>query len=113
MGFDTTGLRVLQADLGKASARTVAAASLVVRKTAADIEATAKIHAPVDTGALRNSISSDISVLSAEIGPTVDYGLYVEAGTSRAAPQPYMGPAADVHGPAFEAAIAQIGTKIL
>lgn len=104
MGIDSSGLRELKADLGKLAARAVPAASRAIAKTAHDIEATAKQLAPVDTGNLQGSISSDIKPLSAEIGPTASYGIYVEEGTSRMAPQPYMGPAADQHTPALEQA---------
>jgi HK97 gp10 family phage protein len=110
VGFETSGIRQLQADLGKLAARAVPTASRAVAKTAHDIEATAKRLAPVDTGNLRNSISSDIGVLSAEIGPTAEYGGYVEEGTSRMAPQPYMGPAADQHFPELDKALDALVT---
>ncbi|SRR6266498_1593073 len=113
MGIDTGGLRGLEADLGKASARAVPFASKVVRKTTHDIEADGKTFCPVDTGNLRNSISSDIGVLSSEIGPTASYGYFVEAGTSRMAPQPYMGPAADRREPEFVKAMEQITLGLL
>lgn len=109
MGFDTSGMRELKTDLGKLSARAIPTAMRAVAKTAHDIEATAKQLAPVDTGNLRNSISADIHGLTAEIGPTASYGMFVEEGTSRMAPQPYMGPAFDRHVPAFEAAMLAIG----
>jgi HK97 gp10 family phage protein len=113
MGLDTTGLRTLAADLGKASARVIPAASRVVRKSGNDIEADAKAYCPVDTGNLRGSISADYGVLSAEIGPTAEYGIWVEGGTARMAPQPYMGPAFDRREPEFVAAIAALGTGVL
>lgn len=108
MGFDTSAIRKLQTDLEGLSARAVPTASRAVAKVALDIEASAKLFAPVDTGNLRNSISTDHGVLSAEIGPTAEYGAYVEEGTSRMAPQPYMGPAADRNFPRLEAALAAI-----
>lgn len=104
MGIDTSGLRELKADLGKLAARAVPVASRAVAKTAHDIEATAKQLAPVDTGNLQGSISTTLTALTAEIGPTASYGDFVERGTSRMAPQPYMGPAADQHTPALEQA---------
>lgn len=91
-----------------------ARASAALRKTALGIERDAKIIAPVDTGALRSSISTDFSGnaaagrMSAEIGPTVDYAHFVENGTSRMAPQPYMRPAAERHVPRLEAALRRI-----
>lgn len=100
--------------------RTVGAeASRALRKTALALESDAKIFAPVDTGALRSSISTDFSgdgrfgAMSAEIGPTVDYGHYVERGTSRMGPQPYLGPAAERRVPQLEAALRRIGDDTL
>jgi len=113
VGIDASSLRRFQADLGRASARAVPLASLAIRKTAHDIEATAKVFCPVDTGNLRSSISTDLGVLSAEIGPTASYGIFPELGTSRMAPQPYMGPAFDRHVPELEKAIDQIARSVL
>ncbi|MGI6756035.1 MAG: HK97-gp10 family putative phage morphogenesis protein [Atopobiaceae bacterium] len=62
-------------------------------------EGYAKRLCPVDTGRLRNSIThvvngSDSSVV---IGTNVEYAKYVEEGTSRQKPQPYLTPAATEH----------------
>lgn len=113
MGFDTSELQKLAADLGEASAKVTPRAELVVRKVALDIEATAKTIVPVDTGNLKNSIGSEIDGLTAEISATTDYSDYIEFGTSRMNAQPYMGPALDEHAPTFEKALGQIGEKIL
>lgn len=88
--------------------------SAALRKTAHDIQADATALAPVDTGTLQNSISTDITgdgrftTMAAEIGPTAEYGGFVEEGTSRMAAQPYMGPAFDRRYPLFEAALGKI-----
>ena len=105
----------LSADLGKASYEVTRKAQLVVAKTAHDIEADAKSFAPVDTGTLRNSISTTISNggLSAEIGPTVHYAPYLEYGTRRMPPQPYMGPAAERRAEPFVQAIEALGGEFL
>ena len=70
-------------------------AARVTEKAARDIERDAKAFAPVDTGNLRSSISTDVTVTGrsvlAEIGPTASYGEYVELGTSRMAPHAYLG----------------------
>lgn len=108
MGIDASALRGLKADLGRVSFKATGLASAAVAKTALGIEASAKALTPVDTGNLRNSISSDVKTLSAEIGPTADYGVYLELGTSRMGPQPYMNPAADKWFPIFDAAMAKI-----
>ena len=112
-GYDD--LLKLSADLGKASHEVTRKAQLVVTKTAHDIEADAKSFAPVDTGMLRNSISTTIGAggLSAEIGPTVDYAHYLEYGTRRMPPQPYMGPAAERRAEPFVKAIESLGGEFL
>ena len=101
-------IRKLSADLrteGHAAARRTA---LAIRKTAKDIERDAKVLAPVDTGNLRNSITSTVRGLTGEVGPTADYGAYVEEGTSRMGPQPYMGPATDRNAALFVQAMDKI-----
>ena len=113
MGIDTGGLRALKVDLGKAGAQAVPLTSKAVAKVALGIEADAKILAPVDTGNLMGSISSDIKTMSAEIGPTASYGIFQELGTSRMGPQPYMNPAADKWFPIFDAAMLKITGEVL
>lgn len=114
MVFEFDDLRKLTATLNGAGPRTQRRAGQVVRKTAFDTVASARNRAPVDTGKLKGSIGADFPTpLSAEIGPTAEYGYWVEMGTSRMAPQPYLGPAADIHFPLFEEAIVQLGGEIL
>lgn len=119
MGIQISSLELLHKDLGKAGKRTVERSKIVIKKVAADIESNAKQIVPVDFGNLRNSIGhSDMRLLSADhmvvdIGPTADYGLYVELGTSRQAPQAYMGPSADRFTPQFEQAMEQLGSEAL
>ena len=100
--------------LRNAGTRTGARAAQALRKTALDIETDAKILAPVDTGTLQNSISTTISgdgrhgQMAAEIGPTVEYGIYQEYGTSTQPGKPYMTPAFDRRIGPFEASLAKI-----
>ena len=103
MEIDLSAVNKFAFDLGRASLKAVSKAHKILSKTAFDIEREAKTFAPVDTGNLRNSISTDIgnsagravSSMTAVIGPTAEYGAYVEYGTSRMAPQAYLGPAFD------------------
>ena len=119
MHFDVSELRDLSGDLKKGAAGIEEKAHLVVSKTAHDIEATAKIFAPVDTGNLESSISTTVDGLTAETGPTASYGDYVDRGTHnedgsvRMAAQPYMGPAVDAHEPTFGTAMGKVGESIL
>lgn len=83
----------LEAEWAQAATRGAEA----VEKTARKIEGTAKSLAPRRTGALANSIRTDGSGTFREVGPTERYGRFMEFGTYKDAPQPFMGPAADQH----------------
>lgn len=115
--LDVSEARAVAARVSDAGPRIGAAASAILRKTALDIEADAKELAPVDTGDLQNSISTTITgdgrhgSMSAEIGPTVEYGIYQEYGTSRMAAQPYMGPAYDRRVAGYTSALASAAAK--
>ena len=106
----------LSADLRSASDRAKGMASEAIAKTAADITNDAKVFAPVDTGNLKNSIGYDLTEdgggTSAEIGPTANYGHFLEHGTSVMAPQPYLGPAFDRRSPGLEQALRSLGEVI-
>lgn len=87
-------------------------ASLLVRKAALDIEAQAKMTVPVRTGNLKNSLRAvQESELSAVVGTAVVYAPYVEFGTTRMAPRPYLLPAAEAVRPAFLAAFERLFTE--
>ena len=115
MEFDASELRTLAADLGKAGYDATRKAQQVVRKSALDVQTVAAEKAPVDTGFLKASIGVDMAGddLTAIIGPSASYGRFVEEGTSRMAPQPYMSPALDAVTPGFVAAMEQLGGDIL
>lgn len=119
MSFDASELSNLGVQLGTVPKVAGQLAKVVVKKTAKDIESTAKQLAPVDTGFLRGAIStSDLRNVtqdspSAEVRASASYSTYLEFGTSRMAPQPFMGPAADKHSDAFEQAMAEIIEKAM
>jgi len=79
------------------------AAVAEVKRTAFDIQAEAQRIVPVRTGTLRRSIHTVTSEegLHAEVGPSVEYGLYVEFGARGRSARPYMRPAAAKVLPAF------------
>lgn len=112
-GADFSQLRSFSATLASAGPRAERLAPLVVQKTAVDIEGLAKVLCPVDTGFLKSSIGHEVNGLSAEIGPTAEYGIYVELGTARAAAQPFLGPATDKYEPVFQEAMAKLGEDAL
>lgn len=106
-------------DLSQGSIRSKA--KDVVRKAALSVERGAKLRSPVDTGNLRSSINttfsgaglSGTSPISAEVGPEASYGGWVERGTWRMAPQPYLGPAFDEVEPSFVAALEDLAEQAL
>lgn len=106
-------LRRLAADLAGAKAEVWTIAAVAVEKATRGVERDAKLRAPVRTGNLRSSITSEVRVgpgeVVGEVGPTAEYGAHVEYGTLRMSPRPYMGPAVDVNEPVFLAAFDQIG----
>lgn len=113
----STEMGRLAAGLAAAGPMAGARAGQAMEKALAGIQAGAQNRAPVDTGALRNSISREYTrgghVLRGEVGPTVAYARYVEQGTSRMRAQPYLRPATDAVLPGYEAALGQIGAQIL
>ena len=70
-------------------------------------ETHAKEECPVDTGRLRNSITHDVemSEQAAYIGSNVEYAAYVELGTSKMAPRPYLRPAAENHSSEYKSIV--------
>jgi len=62
-------------------------------------ETYAKLKCPVRTGNLRNSITHEVANdgKSVTIGSAVQYSAFVELGTSRMKPQPYLRPAIENH----------------
>lgn len=88
--FDEAALRRLfespEGDIGK---------ELV--KRALRVQRRAKQIAPVDTGRLRSSVEYEVGRdsrgLVARIGTDVTYAVYLEFGTRRMAPRPFLRPA--------------------
>lgn len=111
--IDASEVFDMASDIRTNSAQVEPVAQRIIAKTAFDVVATAQQLAPVEFGVLKASISADIDGLSFEAGPSVEYGIYQELGTSEMSAQPYLGPAFDRHEPAAVEAIAQLGERIL
>lgn len=96
MAGATITLRVVSNHLPEAQALVHRALVETVAETAYDVEARAKMLAPVRTGTLRRSIHTVIEHggLRATVGPSVSYAAFVEFGTRYMAARPYMRPAA-------------------
>lgn len=64
------------------------------------IERMAKTKAPVDTGALKNTIfSAQAGSLTYKVTAPQHYAIYVEKGTRKMRAQPYLKPALDAERP--------------
>lgn len=119
MRIDTSQLDDVGRDIRTNAGKVGAKAAMAFRKTIFDIEADAKDLAPVDTGALQNSISSEITGdgrfgrMAGEVGGTVDYEIYQELGTSTQPGKPHLSPAFDRRVPRFISAVEQLGAEIL
>ena len=120
--IDFSEVRALGSRIKTSGGRLGAAASAALRKTAFDIEADAKMlieaYGAVDTGDMMNSVSTDITgdgrhgTMTAEIGPTVEYAIYVHEGTSVMPGRPFLGDAFDRRAPAYTEALAKIDLGI-
>lgn len=68
-------------------------------------EGNAKLICPTDTGRLKNSITNQIDMQenAVYIGTNVEYAPYVELGTRRQDPHPYLRPAAADHADEYRA----------
>lgn len=104
-GFDelVKALAKFPDDAAEVMASSVMQGALIVQDDA-------KVRCPVDTGTLKRSIHSEFeeqtpNSASAVVGTDVEYGKYVEFGTSRMSAQPYLRPAVDENREAIEKAI--------
>lgn len=106
MEIEIVGLRELEDKLSNLEEKLTNALAEALEEIAVKIRDDAKGFAPVDTGSLRRSIRVEKEgklqvsvvaggggVINPRTGREVDYAGYVEFGTSRASPQPYMQPA--------------------
>ena len=87
-------------------------ADIIERATLA-VEADAKKHAPVDTGALRNSLQSSFpTTKTGVVSASVEYAPYVELGTIHNRPQPFLLPALRAVAPKLRTHLRAIGGKL-
>lgn len=115
--LDLSEVHGLARDIHAGAGRVVTSLRAPLARGANKVQGLAQVNAPVDIGTLKNSISNDVDTLGFEVGPEVNYGGYVEEGTTGPYPienafgwgitvmhpgieaQPYLGPAFDAHLP--------------
>lgn len=93
------------------SDRAQTASEKAIQKGALMVEADAKRNCPAKTGFLRNSITSQFFKNSgspyALVGSNTVYAPFVEYGTSRQPPQPYLSPAFNENAAEIKAMIRE------
>lgn len=109
--IDASEVHDLASDLRSAGPYVEERAPLAVSKTCHDIEATAHVLVPVDTGFLDSTIGTEVNGMSGDVFATAEYSDFVERGTSEMSPQPYLGPAFDQHEPTLETALGSLGEQ--
>lgn len=129
--LDTSEVRALGHDIERNADRVVKKVQTAIARGAFKVQGRAQVNAPVDTGALKSSISTTVTDLAFEVGPEVNYGGYVETGTSGPypipnafgwgitvmhpgnSPEPYLAPAYDETLPGIVDEILGAGANIL
>jgi HK97 gp10 family phage protein len=106
-------IRVVRNTLPTLSASYTAQLKQEVERAGRGIEAAGKGRCPVRTGTLQRSIHTVLSNngLTATVGPSVIYGIFVEFGTRRQGARPYMRPAAELVYPRFTEAVNAVLRK--
>jgi len=84
--------RIVHVDMSR---HTQEQAERMIRAATIAVSNQAKQLSPVDTGALRRSITHQSSGLHGEVGTSIEYAPYIEYGTYRTPKQPYLRPALD------------------
>lgn len=93
LNITISGMDSVSAAIGSLTEAVVAGIETGVAEGASIVRDRARALCPVRTGALRNSISAESSGNKAEISAEKEYGVFVEFGTSKMSPKPFMVPA--------------------
>lgn len=97
--IEVKGLEKLESLLKKAPGKIISALRDASTKSAFLVEGRSKKLSPVDTGRLRSSIATSLSIadqgITSIVATNVDYAIYVHEGTRRMAGRPFMKQAAD------------------
>lgn len=100
--LDVTRLNELRAELKPR-------AEEILAETAFSIQGEAQLRAAVDTGAMRSSLEAEkVGDLAWQVHDGVEYGIFVELGTSRMAAQPFLVPAVEAKTGEFTAAWSRL-----
>ncbi len=104
--FSVKGLGGLQASLARVVSASNAAARRVVSDEVRAVDRDASGFAPVDSGELVDGIVGRANGLDGEVEATARHSVFVEGGTYKDDPQPFMAPAAEASRVRFPRAAA-------
>ena len=106
MAVEIKGLDSLMRKLDRMGGNVLDALEKATKQTALAAQADARDNAPVDTGNLKQSISTEhersAEAATSTVYTNVEYGLYQEMGTVNMAAHPYMMPALNANKSTFE-----------
>jgi|BioPla2DNA2_1021312.scaffolds.fasta_scaffold41957_4 HK97 gp10 family phage protein len=106
MAVEIKGLDSLMRKLDRMGGNVLDALDKAVRETALVAQGDARQNAPVDTGALKGSISTEFDrnaeSSTGTVYTNIEYGIYQEMGTVNMAAHPYMMPALNANKSTFE-----------
>lgn len=115
--IDLSQVRALARDIRRNGEQTAGIATRIVEsgghRTVAAIQANIQRLDLIDTGAMLNGTSVDVNGLRFEAGPTVDYAIYQELGTSEIAANNFTATGFDTVLPGIEHAVAELGAGIV
>lgn len=119
-----SGADELVAQLKSLAGETFAKVLEAVEKTAVDVQNHAKANHErglahskgryenqtnaLTGGIFTETVEATEQAIEAQVFSTMEYGPYLEYGTSRHAPYPFMGPAADANAEVFQRRIAEV-----
>jgi HK97 gp10 family phage protein len=101
----------MERNFDRVARRMERAFEIAVQETAENIRDEARASAPVQTGALKNSIEARMEGSTAEVSAGVDYAPFVEYGTSNMAARPFMFPASEIERTRFVTRVEQAGRR--
>jgi len=106
MAVEIKGLDSLMRKLDRMGGNVLDALEKATKQTSLAAQADARYNAPVDTGNLKQSISTEharsTEAATSTVYTNVEYALYQEMGTVNMAAHPYMMPALNANKSTFE-----------
>lgn len=111
MATKVGGVKLDTRVLDKITAELKPRASRIINQQGLNMTGIAAQNAPVDTGALRNSLTENSQMtgdLTFTLQDGVEYGIFQELGTSKMAAQPFIIPALEAGWDKFCAAFSEL-----